>query len=482
MINRLNKKSIKNKKNKIPKIKNKYKNNKVKTIHTKKSGDFPQYSVGVKSLKKYLGSSLDNRITSYRPRLENFLRSPNLANKSCRRETLIGKKDGGERTAPASNDRCSNMYLNFLHLNDKVIGKGTSGEVRQIPCTCEPSGEISIKCYPNTKYAVKTTKWSSDNWVAAKNEVEILKKFSSDNNIMNIIDLVKKENEYIYLIMEYAGLTCKLDVYQYWSLDYAIDLMDQGEDILNVLKREHVVHADIKPANLCINKQKEKDILVLIDFGSAFKTDQSPDTCTHHTPSQQVSQIFRLTPTHASPCRTSVRNGDIEAYHLDEWSMAVTFFEFIFGSLPFLPTTEHPDYQVQIISLMNEIEERNVSVPESVKFRRRPLDSTKECKILLNFVDYFDNAGKESSLPSAPPSAQIGKLSFNNLWKTVKTSMNMSDAALSTSKDIECGISEDIKNRWKRAKIKILAVKQFQQLNKKKKYDLIYIGPKLKNS
>lgn len=104
------------------------------------------------------------------------------------------------------------------------------------------------------------------------------------------------------------------------------------------------------------------------------------------------------------------------------------------------------------MSLMEEIDARNVSVPKPVEFRRRPLDSTKECKILLDFVDYFDNLGQDSPLKD--------QLSFKYLCETVNTSMN-SNIALSPSEDIECGIS---KNRWQRS---ILGVMQLQQLNKK---------------
>lgn len=294
-------------------------------------------------------------------------------------------------------DSCARGYLNFRQAGD-LLGKGSFGEVRRVECRCgdRPADAVAVQCEQGVAYSVKRIRIAADTLTAIERESQILSRFDSENIMKLLRYFVDEDN--VFAVMEYAGESCE-KVGKEWDVPQTINYMQQGADILATLKAKSVVHSDIKPANLCFARATSR--LVLVDFGSAFIKDEvvadlRPRGFIRVDPLPSVlllTDYYRL-PSHLM---SAVRApAGAEAFLLDEWSMAVTFFEFAFKSRPFLPEAEAADARQ---SLYEQLEERAITFPAKLASKLASLEweyrLSIECALLSLFENHFDHLGKE---------------------------------------------------------------------------------------
>ncbi|PTI66321.1 Stk1 family PASTA domain-containing Ser/Thr kinase [Staphylococcus shinii] len=144
----------------------------------------------------------------------------------------------------------------------------------------------------------------------------------SHNNIVNVFD-VTEDDENFYLVMEYIeGLTLSEFIQKNHPLDVDI-ILNFINQIINGIKHAHdtkIVHRDIKPQNILVDKNQT---LKILDFGIAKALSEATMTETNHV----LGTVQYLSPEQA--------RGDITDNGTDIYSMGVVLYEMLIGKPPF---------------------------------------------------------------------------------------------------------------------------------------------------
>jgi len=224
-------------------------------------------------------------------------------------------------------------------ISKKTIGKGSSGKVKK--ATNWATKEIvavkiinDISRMRKNKGQIEGTETSSA-WDNLKQEISIMKMLSSHphRNIVQLYEVVETKDK-IHIVMEYLEggpvMAGKTDVEPFKDMErirrYLRDLL-MGLEYLHALR---VVHMDIKPENLLLDKN---DRLKIIDFGAA-----------KHVKDGGMIRKFQGTPAFTPPETTT--DGPFRPWPVDIWAVGVTLHTFGHGSLPFYKEGPYQLYQV----------------------------------------------------------------------------------------------------------------------------------------
>ncbi|MEG2261642.1 MAG: serine/threonine-protein kinase [Raoultibacter sp.] len=144
----------------------------------------------------------------------------------------------------------------------------------------------------------------------------------SDSNIVGVYDF-EMQGEYAYLIMEYVdGMTLSAFMERYGdtlSLDIVAALFSSVAHALEVAHDNQVLHLDIKPDNVLINRQGQVKVT---DFGLASLSDAAG-----------FGRAGGGTIGYMPPEQMRADNLDARC---DEWALASLTYELITGTNPFL--------------------------------------------------------------------------------------------------------------------------------------------------
>ena len=156
-------------------------------------------------------------------------------------------------------------------------------------------------------------------------EAEILEKLEHPN-IIKILDCGLSRGR-CYLVMEYIkGMSLENLIKQEGKLEEnkALHLLYQISSALEYIHRFSIIHRDIKPRNILMDKEK---IPKIADFGIALSKEEKRKNLT----------VLRAgTPAYMSP--EQIRGERIEE-KTDIYSLGVTAYEILTGLLPFQGTT-----------------------------------------------------------------------------------------------------------------------------------------------
>jgi non-specific serine/threonine protein kinase len=155
-------------------------------------------------------------------------------------------------------------------------------------------------------------------------------------NIVTIYEINEHEDQ-SYIAMEYVeGKTLKeFLTSNTLPLSKAVDYTIQICEGLSQAHKKGIVHRDIKPQNILVNKDGQVKIL---DFGLAKLKGVSQLTREHST----LGTIHYMSPEQA-------RGGEVDQ-RTDIWSLGVVLYEMLTGQLPFKGDYE----QAVIYSILNE--------------------------------------------------------------------------------------------------------------------------------
>jgi len=224
-------------------------------------------------------------------------------------------------------------------ISKKTLGKGSSAKVKK--ATNWATKEIvavkiinDISRMRKNKRLFEGTETSSA-WDNLKQEISIMKMLSSHphRNIVQLYEVVETKDK-IHIVMEYLEggpvMAGKTDVEPFKDMErirrYLRDLL-MGLEYLHALR---VVHMDIKPENLLLDKN---DRLKIIDFGAA-----------KHVKDGGMIRKFQGTPAFTPPETTT--DGPFRPWPVDIWAVGVTLYTFGHGSLPFYKEGPYQLYQV----------------------------------------------------------------------------------------------------------------------------------------
>ncbi|MEM7183829.1 MAG: AAA family ATPase [Spirochaetota bacterium] len=168
------------------------------------------------------------------------------------------------------------------------------------------------------------------NLLHLKNEYEILQLFTSDRIIKPLHFQNQKDGN--FLLMEDGGTSLKqlikkdpIDSLEQF-LQFAITITDG----LGEIHRQKIVHKDIKPSNIVLQKKDAKTIK-FIDFGISTRLKREEM-------GWQSPNVLEGSLPYISPEQTGRVNRAID-YRTDFYSLGITFFEMLTGELPF-PTND----------------------------------------------------------------------------------------------------------------------------------------------
>lgn len=144
----------------------------------------------------------------------------------------------------------------------------------------------------------------------------------SHPNIVSILD-VGSEDQRHYLVMEYVE---GIDLEEYiqrnkpLSLNEAIRIMDQVLSAIICAHQHGVIHRDLKPQNILMDKMGN---IKIVDFGIAVALNKSTMTQTNTA----IGSVHYMSPEQA--------RGSITTKQSDIYSLGIILYELIMGQVPF---------------------------------------------------------------------------------------------------------------------------------------------------
>jgi serine/threonine-protein kinase len=188
-------------------------------------------------------------------------------------------------------------------------------------------------------------------------EARVAAQIRSDH-VVRVFDFVAPEHGPTYIVMELLhGETLAERVYRTGPLPWAeaVDYMVQAAKPLAQMHDEGIVHRDVKPSNLFLERDADgKERIKLLDFGiAAFQAPVArPDS------SLTWSEMIVGTPRYMAP-EQIVSSKQVDA-RADVWALGVTLYELLSGAPPFDGAT--------VLAVLNQIEHQE---PAPLT-RRRP--------------------------------------------------------------------------------------------------------------
>ncbi|MET3698031.1 serine/threonine-protein kinase [Bacillus oleivorans] len=173
-------------------------------------------------------------------------------------------------------------------------------------------------------------------------------------NIVSIYD-VGEEDDIYYIVMEYVeGMTLKqyIQLHSPLSVHKVIEIMEQLASAIAHAHQNHIVHRDIKPQNILIDKH---DVVKITDFGIAMAISATAITQTNSV----LGTVHYLSPEQA--------RGGMANKKSDIYSLGIVMFELLTGRLPF---SGESAVSIALKHLQNEtpsVKGLNPNIPQSVE-------------------------------------------------------------------------------------------------------------------
>ncbi|MEM9541500.1 MAG: AAA family ATPase [Cyanobacteria bacterium P01_E01_bin.42] len=154
-------------------------------------------------------------------------------------------------------------------------------------------------------------------------------KNSNRKGIVRPIALERYENRYALVMEDYGGVVLS----ENWNstknegdtIAKFLDIAIQLATILHQLHKNRIIHKDIKPANILIHPETRE--VKLIDFSISSLLPKETQTI-------QAPNVLEGTLAYISPEQTGRMNRGID-YRSDFYSLGVTFYELLSGTLPY---------------------------------------------------------------------------------------------------------------------------------------------------
>jgi serine/threonine-protein kinase len=173
-------------------------------------------------------------------------------------------------------------------------------------------------------------------------------------NIVSIYD-VGEEDHLLYMVMEYVdGMTLKEYIQNYHPIPVteAIDIMKQISSAIALAHDHNIVHRDIKPQNILIDKNRNVKVT---DFGIAMALSSTALTQTNSI----LGSVHYLSPEQA--------RGGLATKKSDIYSIGIVLFELLTGRIPFSGQSPVAIALKHLQSDTPSVRQVNPEVPQSVE-------------------------------------------------------------------------------------------------------------------
>ncbi|MBR8837763.1 MAG: protein kinase [Stigonema ocellatum SAG 48.90 = DSM 106950] len=201
--------------------------------------------------------------------------------------------------------------------------------------------------------------------VKFRNQYTIAKNLNSPL-IVQTYSLEPYQNGYGLVMEDFGGISLKEWVVgsREWGVGGSVESLMKFLEIaialcnaLDILYRAHIIHKDIKPANILINPETKQ--VKLIDFSIASLLPRETQTSIN-------PNVLEGTLAYISPEQTG-RMNRLSDYRTDFYSLGVTFHELLTGELPFQSNDAMELVHCHIAKKPRLVHEINPQIPELEK-------------------------------------------------------------------------------------------------------------------
>lgn len=120
--------------------------------------------------------------------------------------------------------------------------------------------------------------------ISASNQLMAESTFSFNDSSLPSVISKGETDQFVYVILDYKpGIT----IDKYWTSlrrkerhPFLIQFLEKLAPIFQMLQNQEIVHCDIKPSNILIDKSENGFEVFLIDFGLAYKNDNKAERTT----------------------------------------------------------------------------------------------------------------------------------------------------------------------------------------------------------
>ncbi len=175
----------------------------------------------------------------------------------------------------------------------------------------------------------KVLKWESitpKEKAALRNEYEILKSLERKPYIIQVYELIEREDTYALVLEDFGGKSIRaLLEERKFTLPEILKIGIASASALGEIHASGVIHKDINPANLVLNPQTSE--MKVIDFGISERI--SLKSLSLHSPDRLEGTLAYI-----SPEQTGRMNRTID-HRSDLYSLGATLYELCCGKVPF---------------------------------------------------------------------------------------------------------------------------------------------------
>lgn len=199
-------------------------------------------------------------------------------------------------------------------------------------------------------------------------------------NIVGVYD-VDEDNGLQYIIMEYVEGT---DLKKYIekngkaSPEEAIHIMSQVLSAMALAHRNRIIHRDIKPQNLLIDKD---NTIKVTDFGIAVALSDTSITQTNTL----LGSVHYISPEQARGSMTTIKS--------DIYALGIVLYELLNGKVPFDGESAVSIALKHFQEPMPSIREQNPEIPQSLEnvilkaTAKEPIDRYESCEDMLHDLE-----------------------------------------------------------------------------------------------
>ncbi|MCB1141447.1 MAG: AAA family ATPase [Leptospiraceae bacterium] len=193
--------------------------------------------------------------------------------------------------------------------------------------------------------------------VNLKNEYEIMKYLGENEMMLKVFTFERHENGYILSLQDTEGISLKefkqrkqIDLESFFQIAIGISNL-----LLNIHQKK-VIHKDIKPENIILNSSAEN--IRIIDFGISTRLSKEETKWA-------AANVLEGSIHYISPEQTGRMNRSVD-YRSDFYSLGVTFYELLTGSLPFASNDLLELVHSHLAKTPKPIRELNPEIPEAL--------------------------------------------------------------------------------------------------------------------
>jgi predicted ATPase/signal transduction histidine kinase len=177
----------------------------------------------------------------------------------------------------------------------------------------------------------------------------------ASKHVIHVLGLVLHDHRPYLVMADFGGIDLR-NLLMTRSLELAqlIDISIKTALALSEIYQAHIIHKDIKPANILLNP--ETGDLRLIDFSSA-------SIISRETPTVESSMLMTATLPYMSPEQTGRMNRMVD-WRTDFYSLGVTLYELFTGRLPFDFTEPLELVHAHMALMPTPLHEINSDIPQ----------------------------------------------------------------------------------------------------------------------